>query len=400
MREAKKTSRGRGRAPNQRGARGVDSRPGEKPIHRNASEPRTNAKSRGRSRSFEGENIYEAEILDGLKQIAEREILQLLGRDVRFIITNNPSHLTFAYPGSTAKLLRLRTVVAVFKLLYFKLPHPFSIVHGAALDRLLDTIKEVRTKQKFTSFRIGAAGSNSAEFKKIKEILSRESGLPLDEEDGDMPIRFRRSRLDSFGWDVLIRLTLRPLSARAWRKANMPGALNATIAAAMIQYLEPRRTDRFLNVMCGSGTFLVERALLGDVELLVGVDSSKEAIGLSRSNLEGVPQKVKLLCEEIGQLSLPDRSFTTICADLPWGRLIGEKHELPEIYRQTIKQVARVSVTGARFAVLTQESNLFDSELKKLSYLWHKALATRIKQSDYSPTLYILVRSENVFRND
>lgn len=346
------------------------------------------------------EQLYEVEILDGLEDIAKRELQYQFAKEVRILPTKGRGHLTFFYSGSPARLLRLRTVVAVYRVLYFKLPHPLSIVQGEALSRLLTTIAQIREKQRFSSFRIGAAGHTSAEFRKIKEILTRETKLTLDEEEGDMPIRFRRSRIESFGWDVLIRLTPRPLSARSWRKENMPGALNATIAAGMVMYTEPRKTDRFLNVMCGSGTFLIERAFLGEADVLVGTDSSPDALALAKTNLQGTSQKVKLLCEEIRALSLPDKSITTVCADLPWGRLIGKRSELARIYRDTILQVARVCMTGARFAVLTQEDSLFENELKKLAEYWHRAYTAPIKQGDYRPTLFILVRSETAFRKD
>ena len=32
------------------------------------------------------------------------------------------------------------------------------------------------------------------------------------------------------GWEVLVRLTPRPLTARPWRVCNWPGALNAVVA--------------------------------------------------------------------------------------------------------------------------------------------------------------------------
>ena len=72
-------------------------------------------------------------------------------------------------------------------------------------------------------------------------------------------LRVRKADIRRDGWEVLIRLTPRPLSAREWRVCNMEGALNATIAAAMIEMTDPSaRRPRVFNLMCGSGTLLIE----------------------------------------------------------------------------------------------------------------------------------------------
>src|SRR5207245_442476 len=63
-----------------------------------------------------------------------------------------------------------------------------------------------------------------------------------------------------------------------------PGALNATIAAAMVRLVEPRRGDRFLNLMSGSGTLLVERLLLGGGAVAAGVDHDPEALAAATAN--------------------------------------------------------------------------------------------------------------------
>ncbi len=342
------------------------------------------------------ERLFEAEVLDGLAPICSEELVRLLGRQVRVFPSSNPSSVSFEYSGDPAKLLGLRTAVAVFRLLYFKVPHPLTIVQGANLPRLKAAIAAARARERFKTFRISAAGSESKVFQKIKNAIASASGLANDEQEGQMSIRFRRARLRPFGWDVLVRLTPLPLSARAWRVENMPGALNATIAAAMVLQMDPRPTDQFLNLMCGSGTLIAERAAICPAKRLVGVDNSREAIAKARKNLARVAS-VMLLEQDAGKLSLQDGSMNALCADLPWGRLIGDRNKLQGCYEEALREMSRVCSAGGMLSVITQESALFEKALERHREYWTLDRSLRVKQADYKPKLYVLKRRSKAY---
>jgi precorrin-6B methylase 2 len=341
--------------------------------------------------------MFELEVLDGLVPVCAQEVRALVGRQATLYDSSHPDQLAFEFSGRASRLTKLRTAVAVFKLLYFKVPHPLPIVQGQNLERLITEIEAIRDGARFTSFRIGAAGSDSTAFRRIKSVIAQRTGLVNDEEEGEMSIRFRRSRRNSFGWDVLIRLTPRPLSARTWRIENMPGALNATIAAAMVFQTAPQPSDRFLNLMCGSGTILAERAAICPAERLIGVDVAGSALKSSRANLAHLQTPPMLLQEEIGQLSLSDASVDVICVDLPWGRLIGKQSELGGVYNETMRQASRVCMPGGRFAILTQEIETFESALNPFKRYWDVIAGFRVKQSDYRPKFFLLQRNDRAF---
>src|SRR5690606_18397991 len=112
------------------------------------------------------------------------------------------------------------------------------------------------------------------------------TSLREDPVDGELLVRVRPFRQGQIsGWEVLLRLTPRPLSARAWRTCNRPGGLNATVAVAVNEMLGLDARGAYLNLMCGSGTLLVERALAGAHGTLVGIDSQQEAVECSAANL-------------------------------------------------------------------------------------------------------------------
>src|SRR5581483_7823655 len=99
--------------------------------------------------------------------------------------------------------------------------------------------------------RIDAAGADSPTFRRLAAELATRTGLADDPATGDLLLRIRPA---AGGWEVACRLSPRPLSTRAWRVRDIPFALNATIAAAMVEMTEPRPQDRFANLLCGSGT--------------------------------------------------------------------------------------------------------------------------------------------------
>ncbi len=342
-------------------------------------------------------NLFEAEVLDGLGPICREEIGHHIGAEGRLLPLRSPGAVTFEYSGHAAKLSKLRTAVAVFQLLYFKVPHPLTIIQGTHLNRLTAAISAIRASGRFSSFRIGAAGSDSDVFRKIKKTIVAQCGLENDEQGGQMSIRFRRSQLKPFGWDVLIRLTPLPLSARSWRVENMPGALNATIAAGMIRLMDPKTEDRFLNVMCGSGTLIAERAAICPAKAIIGVDVSREALEKAQKNLSRV-KPLSLVQQDAKQLSLEDASVNALCADLPWGRLIGEKRDLERCYVDSLREMTRVCSPEGKLAIVTQENALFEKALHIYKSYWTLIRSIRVKQSEYKPKIYVLQRTRKPFR--
>jgi 23S rRNA G2445 N2-methylase RlmL len=220
-----------------------------------------------------------------------------------------------------------------------------------------------------------------------------------DEEDGQMSIRFRRSQLKPFGWDVLIRLTPLPLSARAWRVENMPGALNATIAASMVLMMDPNPEDRFLNAMCGSGTLIAERAAICSAKTLIGVDLSRDALEKARKNLSRV-KPLFLVQQDAQRLSLEDASVDAVCADLPWGRLIGERRDLEKCYVDSLGEMTRVCSPEGKLAIITQESAIFEKALHAYKGYWTLIRSIRVKQSEYKPKVYVFQRTRKPFRQE
>lgn len=337
-------------------------------------------------------DVYEVEILNGLKNLCRAELQSVMAERGRVLPAEHEDSLSFEFAGGQEELLGLRIPVAVFQLLYFKVPRPQGVVQGGHAKRLFEAISRIGRAGNFETFRISAAGGDSPVFEKIKSLIAQYCSLRNDEEDGQMVIRFRRSRLKRFGWDVLIRLSKLPLSARSWRKENFAGALNASIAAAMLRLAGFSQSDRVLNLMCGSGTFLAECAQEGGAAKLSGIDISEANLRLARANLAEVNRPVLLVHADARRLPFDAESHSLLVSDLPWGRRVGEKNELESLYARSLQEAARVCASGGRFALITQENVLMDRILESCSRQWKLKAHLRVKQGEYRPKIYLLQR--------
>src|SRR5262249_48969291 len=153
---------------------------------------------------------------------------------------------------------------------------------------------------------------------RLKTDLAARTGLRVVDDEGDLLLRLRRAAGPE-GWEVLARRSPRPLTARAWRVRNLPGALNAVVAHGMIALAGADPADRYLNFACGSGSLLIERLTVGPAPLAVGCDNAASVLACARANLTaaGYADAVQLAQADGGQLPSPDGSFDLLNADLP-----------------------------------------------------------------------------------
>ncbi len=333
-------------------------------------------------------DLYEIEVLPGLATVCSQELRDRFAAEA-VVEQMSDDSLILSFSGPAGRLTELRTAVAVYRLLYYKVPRPQMICEGGHLRRLAEVITELRRDQSYTGFRISAAGSDSTAFRRIKTAIAEQSGLSFEEE-GQLLIRLRRSQLKKvFGWEVLLRLTPLPLSARAWRVCNMPGALNATIAAAMNRMLKIGPQERYLNIACGSGTLIAEVPPGHAASGFIGLDISREALRMAKQNsgkrgifVQGNAQKLPFG---------PD-SVDVFTADLPWGRLIGDRQELGSLYQSLLAEMDRVGTRHCRAAIITQENKMFDEAIRRAGGAWTVSSTMRVLQSEYKPKIYFLER--------
>ena len=233
--------------------------------------------------------------------------------------------------------------------------------------------------------------------RRLRGDIAAATRLDEQADDAHLNLAIRRSSSGD-GWEVLVRLSPMPLSARTWRVCNRPDALNATIAHAMVVLPGHSGDDRFLNLGCGSGTLLIERAAAGPFARAVGLDIDPEAIACTQRNLSaaGTLHKVELLRGDIHSPPLPDRSFDTAVADLPFGMLANTDVGLDRLYEAALREAARLVVEDGSFTVITARRKLFEDTLARHAESWKRTAEVPLRVSFHrgyiAPSVYLLRR--------
>jgi len=354
-------------------------------------------KSKSRNKIQLQRYLCEAEVVTGLKPLAIEELRSRFGERVKIYDKAKPEEILFHYEGDLSALLTLTKSVAVYLVQHYPIPRPLALLGHQHFQNTLKQISTVRAMHRdgsFYSFRIGAAGSNSSVFTRIKDEIQKATGLIVNEEEADLFLRVRKSDWQAEGWDVLVRLSPRPLSARAWRVCNWEGALNATIASAMVEISEPRADDRFFNLMCGSGTLLIERLLRAPADVIGGCDTDEMALRCAGENLSAAKfaDQVDLLEMDATNLQLPDACIDVICADLPWGQLVGSHEGNLKLYPLILLEATRIAAPGARAVFITHEIKLMDKMMVDYTNQWAVKNVVRVFQGGLHPKIYVLER--------
>jgi tRNA (guanine6-N2)-methyltransferase len=343
------------------------------------------------------------EVIPGLEGIARDEIAARFGGRAQFVAAARPDALRFRYRGDLQALLALRAAVAVYLARTFAVPRPRGLLGNQQLGELvalIETVRHLHPPAAFRTLRLSAAGEDSSVLTRLKSTLAARTGLPVVDDEGDLLLRLRRAA-GAAGWEVLVRLSPRPLTARAWRVCNLPGALNAVVAAGMVALAGVDPADRYLNLVCGSGTLLVERLAAGPARLAVGSDNDAAVLDCARANLRvsGYAGTVRLVRADGGHLPFPAGSFDALSADLPFGQLIGSHGANESLYPRLLAEATRVAAPGARLVLITHEVRLLERLLDgpALAAAWRPVDVRRIRlpfgAGGLNPRIYLLRRA-------
>lgn len=340
--------------------------------------------------------LYEAEILDGLKTFASNEMTNRLSRQLD-ILKTNPTAIPFRYKDNWHDFMRLRTVVAVYRVVYFDIPRPKALLGHEVFTNFVTQLQEFMANyppKTFKTFRISAAGKDSAVFQRLQTDLAEALKLRPNDEEADFFIRIRPAQLHKDGWEVLVRLSPRPLATRLWRKCDRVGALNATIAAGMIEMTNPRKSDIFINLMCGTGTLMIERLARMPAQGVVGIDASEEMLACAQENITaaGLDGYIETTRMDATRTDFGAGVADAIVADLPWGQKVGSHNENLTLYPKFLDEAARLAKPKARLVILTHEVRLLETLLKKYEDIWTIKRTVKVFQSGLHPRIYLLER--------
>ncbi len=345
---------------------------------------------------------YEVEVVSGLEEFAEQELGVSSGVSVQVVGRPFDGRISVRFEGDPGHFFSLRTVVAVHLVQSFDVARPRALLGQQNFDSVLRLFREVlalHSDDAFSTFRISAAGADSPVFSRFKEQIASSVGLTESSGPAHLQVAVRRPPDGSQGWQVLVRLSPRPLAARDWRVCDYPGALNATVAAAMVRLVGLSSSGRFLNLCCGSGTLMIERLDAGPAALVAGIDNSSEAVKCAVDNLHaaGHSGNARLLTGDVGAVPMPSASIDELVADLPFGMLVEANGGVERVHHAALQEATRLAAPGASFVAITVRKRLFESALDRYQDQWKcvRTVPVRVPyQSGYiDPTVYSLRRT-------
>ncbi len=207
--------------------------------------------------------------------------------------------------------------------------------------------------------------------------------------------------------EILVGLDLtgdEALHKRGYRVYQHPAPLNPSIAASLVLLSEWNKKESFLDPMCGSGTILIEAALIGrnippgkfrrtkyaftqifgENELeelqkrvkekknelkLFGVEKfKKHIVGAVKNAKEAeVDDTIHFLKGDATKLDkIFTQTFDKVITNPPYGLRIGKKKAILELYYNFLKSVKKVLHSKSKIVVITSEYEEFKSLAEKL----------------------------------
>ena len=349
---------------------------------------------------------FVAEAVEGLEEFVANELLTL--KDVGGLAPVREG-VQFKSSGTLGSLMTLRSAQAVYVVERFDVPRPKALLGDQYLRRLtgaMDQILAAHPRGTFCSIRVSAAGAESAVMLRLTGTLATHARLERQDTDGDLLLRVRRS--SDTTWEVLLRISPRPLATRAWRECNYEGALNAPVARVMNRMLRGERLQHptLLNLCCGSGTLMIERDATSGVTAsgtqgnarVFGCDIRDGALACARINIAaamrlGDLQSAPVVTRtDVLHLPFETGSIDGLVADLPFGNLVGNHSQNVVLYPAVLREAARVARRGARFVLISNEARLMARALGEQSGAWKVESSRRVVLGGLHPTIYCLVR--------
>ncbi len=333
---------------------------------------------------------FEAECYEGTADFAAAE---LAGRSGVRVLAVHPAEIPFRIEGGWEPLRTLRLSTALYRVVPFAVPRPKALLGHAHFHRLIGEIQTVISRYPsgtMRTFRLSAAGQQSAVFRRLIDELGAALSLRSSDEAGDLFLRVRRAGAT---WEVLIRLTPRPLATRSWREVDRPGALSGPLAALMIDLAMASPEGRVFNLACGSGSLLAEWAgVTARPVWLGGGDLSLDALAAARANIEAAGVPAELLLLDGGALPFQNASCAVILTDLPWGQLVGSHATNAILYPRLLAEAARLLAPGGRLVVITHEIQLFEKSLERQADVWEVDRVLKLKIGSLRPRIYCVLR--------
>jgi 23S rRNA G2445 N2-methylase RlmL len=134
-----------------------------------------------------------------------------------------------------------------------------------------------------------------------------------------------------------------------WRVKTVPASSHPTIAAALARVAGVRIDDVVWDPFVGAGAELVERALLGRYDEMIGTDTDADALAAAKANLKAAKvSRVQLSRGDARKFS-PRKPITLVITNPPMGRRVPSDVRTSELLTATLRHAAEVMAPLGRF---------------------------------------------------
>ena len=326
--------------------------------------------------------LYSIIVSAGLENVAREELSERFGNTGHLKnLERKPQRLIFQYTGNPRELLSLRTAEHLFLILKQMPKMTRSRSSLAALSGSLTrfNFKEMSeccrqvgiNIRKRTLFHVTSRLSGKRNFRRIdlqrvveQALLKR--GWHLSSGRSALDVWAEVHGNDGY---ISVKLSGNDMAQRPYKQAHIPASLKPTVAYSMARLSRPHPTDVFLDAMCGAGTILLERALMGRYDYLIGGDVSMDALNATVANFGRKHRPRQFFHWDARKLPLQRDSVDKIVCNLPFGETIGNLPQLTHLYRYTLREFARVLKPRGRMVLLTSQRTTLDDELERLHFL-------------------------------
>lgn len=179
----------------------------------------------------------------------------------------------------------------------------------------------------------------------------------------------------------------------AYRISDVGASINTVVGACLARLV--RRGDRSVVVdpTCGSGTLLIERALLDAGTMLSGIDISPTAIRAATGNIiaAGLAARIAVRAGDGGDAATWPDHCDEVVANLPFG-MRTEDRNLDGLYRRIVGNIARTLNPGGRALLYTTHAKTVIALLRRTTKL--KVIGERrVESGGVQVGLWIVERS-------
>lgn len=327
-----------------------------------------------------GPAFIEVECLPGLEGILLDEIQE---RKFPALALSSPGVVRGPFSLVAVNLyLRLRTARIVTVGYTVAGQRPSAILGDKAFRGFCDLLRQALDCSSFHGLRLNAPGRHTALMARISTAVSSAFGIE-EKDDGDLLLRIRRA--GEGHWELLARASRRPLSVRQWKKHDLRGAINPTLASAMLRLIPSGLLA--VDITAGTGTILAEAVEAKKFRSIIGLEIERAVVQLGRENLRSFRRSCwQMVHGDARAIPLREGVADAVVSNLPWGEAIGTIAELSELYRGICLEGDRVLRERGHAVLLSQRGNVL---LPSVPNHWQLVREIAVLQGGFHPTIFV-----------